>query len=155
MSLRSDTAGKGRRRTRSVDTGPCSLRSLVFSLRCCGVVLLVALSIDWLRRKDWQSLVAAALLAATLSQVHGIAALTAGVLVAAAAVVFLIRGDRREQLKRSGIALVALLGAVTLLHARDVSVAGRIQSIAAAINVVAIVAFVVVGAVVPFPHAPI
>jgi hypothetical protein len=75
-------------------------------------VLLVALSIDWLRRKDWRSLAPAALLAATLSQVHGIAALTAGVLVASAAVVFLVRGDRREQLKRSGLALVALVGAV-------------------------------------------
>ena len=55
-------------------------------------LLLAALSIDWLRRRDWRSLVAAAVLAATLSQVHGIAALTSGVLIASAAVVSLIRG---------------------------------------------------------------
>jgi hypothetical protein len=50
-------------------------------------LLLVALGIDWLQTRRRGSLVAAALLAATLSQVHGIAALTAGVLVAAAAMV--------------------------------------------------------------------
>ncbi|HSS68464.1 MAG TPA: hypothetical protein VLK34_07925 [Nocardioidaceae bacterium] len=77
-------------------------------------LLLTALSIDWLRRRDWRSLVAAAVLAATLSQVHGIAALTSGVLIASAAVVSLIRGQRKEQLRRTGIALVALLSAVVV-----------------------------------------
>ena len=78
-----------------------------------GVALLMAaLSIDWLRSRDRRSLVATALLAATLSQVHGIAAVTAGVMVAAAALVSLVRGPRREQLLRTGIALAALLAAV-------------------------------------------
>lgn len=75
-------------------------------------VLMAALSIDWLRDRNWQSLFAAALLAATLSQVHGIAALTAGVMVAAAALVSVVRGPRAEQLRRTGIALAALLGGV-------------------------------------------
>jgi hypothetical protein len=78
-------------------------------------LLLAALSIDWLHRRDWRSLVAAALLAATLSQIHGIAALTSGVLIAVAAVVSLVRGQRKEQLRRAGIALLALLGAVVVV----------------------------------------
>jgi len=72
-------------------------------------VLLAALGIHWLRTGDRRSLVAAGVLAATLSQVHGIAALTAGVMVVAAALVQLARGPRREQLKRTGIALAALV----------------------------------------------
>jgi hypothetical protein len=77
-------------------------------------LLLVALGIDWLHGRDWRSLVPAALLAATLSQVHGIAAITAGVMVASAALVSVVRGPRREQLRRTGIALAALLGAVVV-----------------------------------------
>jgi hypothetical protein len=80
-----------------------------------GLTLLVAtLSIDWLRNRDRRSLVAAALLAATLSQVHGIAALTSGVMVTAAALASLIRGPRVEQLRRTGIALAVLLAAVAV-----------------------------------------
>jgi hypothetical protein len=59
-------------------------------------LLLVALGIDWLHSRNRGSLVGAALLAATLSQVHGIAALTSGVMVAAAALVSLARGPRAE-----------------------------------------------------------
>jgi hypothetical protein len=77
-------------------------------------LLLVALGIDWLRHRDARSLVPAALVAATLSQVHGIAALTAGVMVAAAALVSLLRGPRGEQLRRTAIALAALLAAVVV-----------------------------------------
>jgi hypothetical protein len=77
-------------------------------------VLMAALSIDWLRHRAWPSLVAAALLAATLSQVHGIAAITAGVMVAAAALVSLLRGPRAAQLRRTVIALATLLAAVVV-----------------------------------------
>jgi hypothetical protein len=77
-------------------------------------LLLVALGIDWLHTRSRGSLVAAALLAATLSQVHGIAAVTAGVMVTAAALVSLVRGPRAEQLRRTAIALVALLAAVVI-----------------------------------------
>ena len=41
--------------------------------------LFVALALDWMRRRDWRSLACAALIAAVLSQVHGIAAVTAAV----------------------------------------------------------------------------
>jgi hypothetical protein len=75
-------------------------------------LLLVVLAIDWLRNKDWRSLLAAALLAATLSQVHGIAASTAAVLIGAAALAGLERGRVVEQLKHAGLAVLALLGAV-------------------------------------------
>jgi hypothetical protein len=75
-------------------------------------LLMVALGIDWLRHREWRSLLAAALLAATLSQVHGIAAVTAGVMVAAAAVLSLARGPRGEQLRRTGLVVAAFLGAV-------------------------------------------
>jgi len=77
-------------------------------------LLLVALSISWFRDRDSGSLVAAALLAATLSQVHGIAALTAGVMVAAAALVSFVRGQNAQQLRRIGIALVVLLAGVVV-----------------------------------------
>jgi Family of unknown function (DUF6541) len=77
-------------------------------------LLLVALGIDWLHSRNRGSLVGAALLAATLSQVHGIAALTSGVMVAAAALVSLARGPRAEQLRRTAIGLVVLLAAVVV-----------------------------------------
>jgi Family of unknown function (DUF6541) len=77
-------------------------------------LLLVALAIDWLRRRDWRSLVAAALIAATLSQVHGIAALAAAVLIAAAAIVSAIQEPLVEQLRRTAAVGVALVGAVAV-----------------------------------------
>jgi hypothetical protein len=80
-----------------------------------GMALLaVALCIDWLRRRDVGSLVGSGLLVATLTQVHGIAALTTAVFIAAAVVVSLERGRIREQLKRSAIAAAALLGGVVV-----------------------------------------
>jgi hypothetical protein len=80
-----------------------------------GLTLLVAaLAIDWLRRRDWRSLLTAALLAAALSQVHGIAATAAAVLIAAAALVSVIRERAVEQLKRTGILLLTMLGAVVV-----------------------------------------
>lgn len=78
-----------------------------------GLALLVAaLSLDWLRRGDRRSLGTAALLVAVLSQVHGIAAVAAGVMVTAAALAFLVRGPRGETLRRSGGALSAFVVAV-------------------------------------------
>jgi hypothetical protein len=47
--------------------------------------------------------------------VHGIAALTAGVMVVAFALVSLVRGPRREQVRRTAIALGALLAAVVVV----------------------------------------
>jgi hypothetical protein len=78
------------------------------------IVLVAALTIDWYRRRSWASLAPAAILVATLSQVHGIAALTAGVMVLAATLAFVIRGPRGEQLRRAGIALVLYAGAVVV-----------------------------------------
>jgi hypothetical protein len=60
---------------------------------------MVALSIDWLRDRDWRSLTA--LLAATLSQVHGIARSRRSVIAAAAGV---WAGSPRRQLRRIRIA---------------------------------------------------
>jgi hypothetical protein len=80
-----------------------------------GLVLLIAaLAIDWLRRGDRRSLFPAAVLVATLSQVHGIAALTAWALVIAAVLALLVRGPRGEQLRRTGIALAAFVAAVVV-----------------------------------------
>jgi hypothetical protein len=75
-------------------------------------LLLVALSIDWFRRRDRRSLLGAALLAATLSQVHGIAALCAGILVVAAAVSLAPRGSWRPYALWAATGLVLLLAAV-------------------------------------------
>jgi len=78
-------------------------------------VLMAALGIDWLRNRSRGSLIGAALLAATLSQAHGIAALTAGVMVVAFALVSLVSGPRREQVRRTAVALGALLAAVVVV----------------------------------------
>jgi hypothetical protein len=78
------------------------------------VVLVAALAIDWYRSGSRASLATAALLVATLSQVHGIAALTAGVMILAATVAFVIRGPRGAQLRRAGIGLCLYAGAVVV-----------------------------------------
>jgi hypothetical protein len=77
-------------------------------------LLVVALAIDWLRRRDWRSLLAAVLIAAALSQVHGIAATAAAAMIVAAALVSLIRERSADQLQRAALLLVALLGAVVV-----------------------------------------
>lgn len=101
----------------AVAAGIAPLRLAAYRPEGLGIgltMLVVALCIAWLRNRDHRSLVAAVLLAATLSQVHGIAALTAGVMVTAAALVSLVRGPRAEQLRRIGIALVVLLAGVVV-----------------------------------------
>jgi hypothetical protein len=79
------------------------------------VVLVAALSLDWFHRGDRRSLLAGGLLVATLSQVHGIAAVTAGVMVVAAALAHLVRGPRGELLRRAGIALGCYAVAVVII----------------------------------------
>jgi hypothetical protein len=78
------------------------------------VLVIVALGIDWFRNRDRRSLAAAGALVASLSQVHGIAAVTAGVLVTAAAVAFLAVGPRAESVRRAAIALTVFLAIVIL-----------------------------------------
>jgi hypothetical protein len=117
------TSALGADRTAALLAVPIVVASGIGPIRVVGyrpegfalglTLLLVALGVDWLRTRDPRSLLAGALLAATLSQVHGIAAVTAGVLLAAAALVSLARGPR-EQLTRAGIGLVALLGSVVV-----------------------------------------
>jgi hypothetical protein len=82
-------------------------------------LLLVALYVDWLRHGERGSLVAACLLAAVLSQVHGIALVTAGVFLTASTLALLPRDGTLRFLRRcalSGGALAAgcLLLALTL-----------------------------------------
>jgi hypothetical protein len=78
------------------------------------ILLMAALAVHWLRSRAWPSLVGAGLVAATLSQVHGIAAVTSGVLVVAAVLVSLLRRPRGEQLRRAGILVVTLLAGVVV-----------------------------------------
>ncbi|MBO0844210.1 MAG: hypothetical protein J2P22_02185 [Nocardioides sp.] len=118
------TSALGAGRTTALLAVPVAIASGLGPIRLAGyrpegfalglTLLLVALGVDWLRSGDRRSLVAGALLAATLSQVHGIAAVTAGVLLAAAALVFVVRGPRRAQLQRVGLGLVALVAAVVI-----------------------------------------
>jgi hypothetical protein len=77
-------------------------------------LLILALSLDWFRRGDRRSLAAGAVLVASLSQVHGIAAVTTGVMVTAVALASLARGPRREMLRRAGIALASYAVAVVV-----------------------------------------
>jgi hypothetical protein len=77
-------------------------------------LLMVALALDWLRHREWRSLAGAAMLAGALSQVHGIAALSTGVMVAAAALVALVERPRGPQLQRVAIALGTLFAAVVV-----------------------------------------
>ena len=99
----------------AVATGLAAIRLAAYRPEGLGMglaLLVVALSVDWFRRRDRRSLATAALLVAILSQVHGIAAVAAGVMVTAAAAAFLARGPRREQLRRTGLALAAFVAAV-------------------------------------------
>ena len=78
-------------------------------------LMILALSLDWFRRGDRRSLAAAAVLVATLSQVHGIAAVVTGVMVVSVALASLVRGPRKEQLRRAGIALTSYVVAVAVV----------------------------------------
>ena len=110
----------------AVATGLGAIRLAAYRPEGFGMglaLLIVALGLDWLRRRDRRSLVTAALLVATLSQVHGIAAVAAGVMVTAAALALLARAPRREQVRRTAIALGAFVVAVvaTALVFREAS----------------------------------
>jgi hypothetical protein len=118
------TSALGARRSTSLLAVPIVIAAGIAPLRLAAyrpegfalglALVLVALGVDWLRERDPRSLVAAGLLAATLSQVHGITALCAGVLITAAALVSLAGGQRREQLRRIAIALVTLIAGVAV-----------------------------------------
>lgn len=81
-----------------------------------GLMLLaVAAYVDYLRRSDWGSLATAALLLATLAQVHGIALLTGGVLCVAATLALTPWRRFRLWVRRVGVAAVAVLATVVLV----------------------------------------
>jgi hypothetical protein len=118
------TSALGARRSTALIAVPIVIAAGIAPLRLAAyrpegfalglALVLVALGIDWLRERDPRSLVAAGLLAATLSQVHGIAALCAGVMITAAALVSWAGGERREQLRRIAIAVVTLAAGVVV-----------------------------------------
>jgi hypothetical protein len=98
-------------------TGIGAVRLVAYRPESMGIglaLLVAALALDWLARGGWRSLLAAALLVACLSQVHGIAAVSSAVMVTAAALACLRATPWRRQLQRTGLALVALLGAVVV-----------------------------------------
>jgi hypothetical protein len=100
-----------------VATGIVPLRASGYRPETFGIglgLLMVALTIDWMRRREPGSLVGAALLAALLSQVHGIAALTSGTMALAAVLVLLAEGPRGRQLRVAATALAALVVAVAV-----------------------------------------
>lgn len=78
-------------------------------------LLLVAVYIDWLRHRERGSLVAACLLAAVLSQVHGIALVTGGALLIGTAVAFCPRRGFLPYLRHSALSGLALGGSAILL----------------------------------------
>lgn len=78
-------------------------------------LLLAALCVDWLRSGHRGSLVAASLLAATLAQVHGLALLTAGVLILGALAALFPRRESGRFLRRAGITCAAIGGSVLVL----------------------------------------
>lgn len=96
--------------------------------------LLVALHLDWLRHRDRTSLLAACLVAAVLSQVHGIALLTAGALIVASMVALWRPGVGAVPLLRrwglGGLALAAstVLVALVMGSASGVEHAGGLSA---------------------------
>lgn len=81
-----------------------------------GLTLLVAAAtIMWLRHGDRSCLAAAGLLCACLSEVHGIAMLTAGVLVVAGALAFVPFRALRSYVVRSVVAAVTLVGSAVVV----------------------------------------
>lgn len=101
-----------------VATGIAPLRSSGYRPETFGIglgLLMVTLVVDWMRHRERGSLVGAALLAALLSQVHGIAALTSGTMALAAILVLLARGPRGQQLRNAGVALATLVVAVAVV----------------------------------------
>lgn len=124
VSMVTLTSALGAGRLASLLTVPVVVAAGIGQIRAAGyrpetfglglALLMVTLALDWLQHRHRGSLVAAVLLAATLSQVHGIAALGGGTMVVAAMLVTALRGPRRRQLVR-GAVLLAALGAGVLV----------------------------------------
>jgi hypothetical protein len=119
----------------AVATGASALRLTSYrpeSFALGLALLLVALCVDWFRHRERVSLAAACLLAAVLSQVHGIALVSAGVLVTAAALALWPRDGGLSHLRRcaaSGLALAGstLLAALVFGSASGAGYAGQLQ----------------------------
>jgi hypothetical protein len=79
------------------------------------MLLLVAVLVDWLRHRERGSLAAGCLLAAVLSQVHGIALTTGGILLVAAAIALCPRHGTLLYLRRCALSGLAVLASVVLL----------------------------------------
>lgn len=97
-----------------IGSGICTIRLFAYRPEGFGLglgVLIVALSADWLVTRDRRSLLAAAPVVAALSQVHGIAALCAGVLVVGVALALMTRRSWKAQAARVGITIGVFLGA--------------------------------------------
>lgn len=80
-------------------------------------LLVVVLVLDWLRHRAWTSLVAAAVLAAVVSQVHGIAFLAMALLLVAATLTVLLTERWRpwQLLRTAALAGTALLAGFAVL----------------------------------------
>jgi hypothetical protein len=79
------------------------------------MLLLVAMLVDWLRHGERGSLVAGCLLAAVLSQVHGIALTTGGILLVASAITLYPRDRPLPYLRQCALTGLAVLGSVLVL----------------------------------------
>lgn len=79
------------------------------------MLLLVAVLVDWLRHRERGSLAAGCLLAAVLSQVHGIALTTGGILLVASAIALYPRCQALPYLRRCALSGLAVLASVVLL----------------------------------------
>jgi hypothetical protein len=79
------------------------------------MLLLVAVTVEWFRHRDRGSLIAGCLLVAVLSQVHGIALLTGGVLLVGAAVAFCPRTGWWPYVRRCVLAGLAFGASAVVL----------------------------------------
>lgn len=76
------------------------------------VLLVVVLLVDWFRRREWPSLLGGCLLGAVVAQVHGIAFVGMGVLLAAAALTLLVTQRSWACLRVTALSAAALAVAV-------------------------------------------
>ncbi len=79
------------------------------------MLLLVAVLVDWLRHSERGSLAAGCLLAAVLSQVHGIALTTGAILLVASAIALYPRQRPLPYLRQCALSGLAVLASVVLL----------------------------------------
>jgi hypothetical protein len=101
-----------------VATGAGAIRLTAYRPEAVGLglmLLLVALWVDWLRCSDRGSAIAACILAAALSQVHGIAFITAVILVVAATIALCPRLDWVPYFRRCALSGLCAGASVVLL----------------------------------------